>query len=65
MKQPIEKKAARLGSRGGRYGTLTHRESYPTRSKGARPNPAPWRPVSIGDLVDEVLTSILKAEVQS
>ena len=65
MKQPIEEKAAQPGSRGGDgNGTITAR-NYPRRGAGARPNPESWRPIRIGDIVDEALRRILREGAES
>lgn len=63
---PSQRKAARLAGRGGDgNGTISRPKIYPTRSNRARPNPEPWRPVRIGDLVDKALKNILRDGVQS
>lgn len=66
---PSQRKAARLAGRGGRDGTLTLGRPYPMRSTGARPipnqNPEPWRPIRIGDIVDEALRRILREGAES
>jgi hypothetical protein len=55
MNPSRQEKAARLGSRGGRNGTLTRRKTYPTRTTSARPNVEAWRPVHIGKIVEKLL----------
>ena len=66
MKQPIEEKAAQPGSRGGvGNGIITRPKHYPRRGAGARPNPESWRPIRIGDIVDEALRRILREGVES
>ncbi len=62
---PIHKKAARLAGMGGRDGTLTGRKTYPMRANRASANPEPWRPIRIGDIVDEALRRILREGAES
>ncbi len=65
MKQSIEEKAARLAGRGGRDGTISRAKHYARRGAGARPNPESWRPIRIGDIVDEALRRILREGAES
>lgn len=61
---PSQQKAAQPGSMGG-DGTISRPKHYPRRGAGASANPEPWRPVRIGDIVDEALRRILRDGAES
>lgn len=63
---PIHTKAARRGDVGGDgNGTISRPKLYPKRDKCASSNPEPWRPVRIGDTIDESLRRILREGAES
>jgi len=63
---PSQRKAARLAGRGGDgNGAISRAKHYARRGAGARPNPESWRPIRIGDIVDEALRRILREGAES